>query len=327
MVRLWYPAADGGAGARHGWMRDGAQQSETNFLADHGVPSTQWQLGPDPAQSGVPVRGVSGPFPIVACSPGMISPAGWNTGLAEDLASHGYIVAALNHTHEAWAVRFPDGRVESGKVPFTMPPSEQSDVLVPIRVADTRFLLDQLTALAQGGQIESESQIPKGLAAGLDIARIAMVGDSLGGSTTAQAMHDDRRIRGGVNLDGPIFGSVGVDGLDRPLLMLAGDDPAWTARPGWNANWTNNIGEKVLLRLVGAAHMSFIDQQVVIPQLASAGLLPPGYAESIVGTIDPARSIDLQRTYVRTFLNAVFADADPRSAVNDLAAPEIEVHP
>ncbi|MEZ0053411.1 hypothetical protein ABIA30_004440 [Mycobacterium sp. MAA66] len=125
----------------------------------------------------------------------------------------------------------------------------------------------------------------------------------------------------------PVFGSVGVDGLDRPLLMLAGDDPAWTDRPGWNANWTNNIGEKVLLRLAGAAHMSFIDQQVVIPQLVSAGLLLPGSAESIVGTIDPVRSIDLQRTYVRTFLNAVFADTDPRSAVNDLAAPEIEVHP
>jgi len=33
------------------------------------------------------------------------------TALAEDLASHGYVVAGIDHTYESHATAFPDGRV------------------------------------------------------------------------------------------------------------------------------------------------------------------------------------------------------------------------
>nr|WP_237164773.1 hypothetical protein [Mycobacteroides salmoniphilum] len=320
MIRLWYPAADSSAAPPQEWMSGGALRSETNFLADQGIPAARWKLGPDHARLAVAARTADGPFPLLAYSPGMISPAGWNTALGEDLASHGYIVAAINHTHEAWDVQFSGGRIESTRVPFDTPLTVTADFLLPIRVADTRFLLDQLGDLAVGKRAETDSSVPVGLAASLDTTKIGMVGDSLGGATTAQAMHDDPRIQAGANLDGPILGSVAQDGLDRPLLMLASGDPRW------NRDWPNNIRPKLAFRLTQTEHMSFTDQQLILPQLATAGLLTPDTATTLIGTINPERSIELQRIYIRTFFNAAFAGADPESAINQLEAPEIGYH-
>ncbi|OXR40377.1 hypothetical protein B7C42_07543 [Nocardia cerradoensis] len=50
-------------------------------------------------------------------TPGMDDTTGWSTARAEDLASHCYIVVAINHTHEAFAVQFPDGHTECSRVP------------------------------------------------------------------------------------------------------------------------------------------------------------------------------------------------------------------
>ncbi len=37
--------------------------------------------------------------------------------MAEDLASRGYIVVTIDHTHDADEVEFPDGRVEVRTIP------------------------------------------------------------------------------------------------------------------------------------------------------------------------------------------------------------------
>ena len=50
-------------------------------------------------------------LPLVALSPGFTNPRGTLTALAEDLASHGYVVAGVDHTYESLATSFPDGRV------------------------------------------------------------------------------------------------------------------------------------------------------------------------------------------------------------------------
>ena len=49
-------------------------------------------------------------LPLVVLSPGFTSPRSTLTALAEDLASHGYVVAGIEHTYESFATAFPDGR-------------------------------------------------------------------------------------------------------------------------------------------------------------------------------------------------------------------------
>lgn len=104
-------------------------------------------------------------------------------------------------------------------MPLDSPQEVLSDLLLPTRVADARVVLDRLADVAGGP--ERRQILPPSLAADLDLSKVGMFGHSLGGPTTAQAIHDDPRIRAGVNLDGPNLGSVAADGLDRPLLMLA----------------------------------------------------------------------------------------------------------
>jgi hypothetical protein len=50
-------------------------------------------------------------LPLVVLSPGFTNSRSALTALAEDLASHGYVVAGIDHTYESFATAFPDGRV------------------------------------------------------------------------------------------------------------------------------------------------------------------------------------------------------------------------
>jgi predicted dienelactone hydrolase len=50
-------------------------------------------------------------LPLVVLSPGFTNSRSALTALAEDLASHGYVVAGIDHTYESHATAFPDGRV------------------------------------------------------------------------------------------------------------------------------------------------------------------------------------------------------------------------
>ena len=63
------------------------------------------------AVSDAPPAGRSRSLPFVVLSPGFIHPRSVLTALAEDLASHGYVVAGIDHTYESFATAFPDGRV------------------------------------------------------------------------------------------------------------------------------------------------------------------------------------------------------------------------
>ncbi|WP_405164412.1 hypothetical protein OG203_04650 [Nocardia sp. NBC_01499] len=327
MVQIWYPADDNDTSPIAAWMPPGGQEEQLDYLTELGVPSGSWALAPSHSRRNEPARTDGGRFPILLNSPGMDDATGWSTAQAEDLASHGYIVVAINHTHEAFAVQFPDGRTERSAVPLDSPQHVLSDLLLPTRVADARFVLDQLTAAATHSTAASAS-LPQHLADVLDPAQVGMFGHSLGGSTTAQTMHDDARVRAGVDLDGPILGSVSTDGLDRPLLMLASDTSPWYGHSGWELSWPANTGLKIPLRIAGTRHMSLCDQQVILAQLAAAGLLGADKKIDAIGSIDPHRSIDLQRAYLLAYFNAAFGRGDTGIAetITRLAQPEMLPH-
>ncbi|MGW5218030.1 alpha/beta hydrolase family protein [Nocardia sp. NPDC004085] len=328
LVQIWYPAQDSGTSATAAWMSPGGREEQADYLAELGVPRQRWSLGASHSYPDRPAREGAGRFPILLNSPGMGDATGWSTAQAEDLASHGYVVVAINHTHEAFSVHFPDGRVEHTVVPLDSPLEVLRDVLLPTRVADTRFVLDELSAAATGQGSRAGGPLPTGLAERMDMTKVGMFGHSLGGSTTVQALADEPRIRAGINLDGPILGSVAAEGTDKPLLMLAGGASPWYGHPGWEPYWRNNTGVKLPLQVSGTEHMSFCDQQTILPQLTAAGLLSAETTTKAVGKIDSQRSIDLQRIYLRTFFDAVFGQNNVSvvDAITALAQPEVLPH-
>jgi dienelactone hydrolase len=130
------------------------------------------------------------------------------TALVEDLASRGYIVVTIDHVHDARAVELPDGRVETAAVPEITDDNELQVTTKAIdsRIADTRFVLDQFTAINRGVSPSAEQRpLPDGLSGVFDLTRIGMFGHSDGGATTAAAIHIDSRITAAVNLDGTLW--------------------------------------------------------------------------------------------------------------------------
>jgi len=299
MVSLWYPAQRTHCYPLAPWLPPAAW---SRFEQDNGIPPGVLQVPLTHGAAGAPVDRDRDGRPVVLYSPGFGSNRDSGTVLVEELVSRGYIVVTIDHTHDANAVEFPDGRVETFAIPQVT--DEIIEQAVAVRVADTRFVLDALTELNAGTNPDAEHRrLPSGLRGALRMSSVAMFGHSLGGATAAAAMLEDQRINSGVNLDGSLVGPVVNAGLDRPFLLVANSSQGRDADETWAKFWANQRGWRLNLQLTGSAHGSFTDFQALVPQTAGVLGLPPDAVQQLIGTIDPHRSITNQRAYLIAFFN------------------------
>ncbi|MFC7613570.1 hypothetical protein ACFQV2_08085 [Actinokineospora soli] len=97
--------------------------------------------------------------PVLLYSPGAGDPRTLGTGLAEDLASRGYVVVTIDHAGETTEVEFPSGEVritEMRSHPGFDP--ELFRKLLDIRLADVTFVLDRLRALSTGTNPDADGK-------------------------------------------------------------------------------------------------------------------------------------------------------------------------
>ena len=229
--------------------------------------------------------------PVVLYSPGFALDREHGTFIAEDLASHGYVVVTVSHTYEAAEVEFPGGRVEVGRHDLDLLPHRA----MQIRRDDIRFVLDAL---------------------GLD--RVGMVGHSLGGATTAQAMAADPRVLAGVNLDGSFIPDSpleeGPDAVARDLVELArriGARPFMIMASGGfgpdyfgdltSTVWHNLAWWRRFLSITGSTHYTYTDLLPLLTGLVAGGVIPE--APQVGVGLDPARAVTAIRTYLRAFFD------------------------
>ncbi|MFB7875402.1 alpha/beta hydrolase family protein [Nocardia sp. NPDC056064] len=240
-------------------------------------------------------------YPVVLYTPGAGVSRILGTGLAEDLASRGYVVVTVDHTYEAGpAVEFPGGRIVRPAVAPNGFDPEIRQKYIATRLADFAFLLDTLGGLATGTDPDAEQDpLPAGLGEVLDLERVGTVGHSSGGYTAVEAMHEDRRIDAAVDLDGQLgvdedFGRAVTEGIDRPTLVLtsAQIEQVGDANPSLDAFWQHATGWKRHLSIADSAHYDFTDLPALIPSAARP------LAATYVGAIDPDRMAALVRTYV-----------------------------
>jgi predicted dienelactone hydrolase len=232
------------------------------------------------------------------------------TAQMEQLASEGYVVVAIDHTYEAVAVEFPDGRV----VRRALPPSSTEVLrqMIATRVEDTRFVLDQLAVLARGRNPDVEHRtLPRGLHRSLDLSRVGMFGHSAGGFTAGETMVSDRRIDAGANLDGSMmysqstreFGRVAEEGLDRPFLLMSAGDHSASSDPSWQEFLANHRGWILQLHLPAGEHFSYTDRQALAPHLVTRLGLDPALLARFIGIVDPGRSVASQRAYLSAYFD------------------------
>ncbi|WP_233161010.1 alpha/beta hydrolase family protein [Actinophytocola xanthii] len=301
MIQLWYPAA-----AIHGyppapWLTPAAARA---YEQANGLPVFTWPI--TAARLDAPVRRHGGRRPVVLYSHGLGGHRGDATALVQDLASHGYVVVTIDHIHDAGVVELPDGHVETGAIPDLAEDNEieLTSRAVRARVADTRFVLDQLAAINHGENPDHEHRsLPCGLRGALDLDRVGMFGHSDGGTTTAHAMHTDFRITTGINLAGTLWTPEAAAGSHRPLLQFGKQDLDPLQATTWAAFRTNHHGPTLQLHLAGSTHASFEDFAVLVRQAAPQLGLTPDQITEVVGTIGGQRAVGVVPAYVDAYFD------------------------
>ena len=301
MVSLWYPATSPD-GRRAPYMTRAESELQLTSRGITGVPQDALSTTRTNAVSDAAPAGRQRSLPLVVLSPGFTNARSTLSGLAEDLASHGYVVAGIDHTYESHATAFPDGRVTTCLARAARRRDEGfKERLVASRAADVSFVLGELAGAHPAWQ-----------GAGLiDPSRMAMAGHSAGGGAAIAAMLADSRIRAGLDMDGATAATIPDHGLSRPFLFL-GKQSNYTPGSGgavtpgtrdwkllsgavttWERDWELLTGWKRWLLVAGAIHASFTDLALLADQIGidiGAGL--PG-----------ARSLDITRAYVRAFFD------------------------
>lgn len=171
--------------------------------------------------------------PTILLSPGLNTTRLYYSALAQQIASRGYTVTTIDHPYETDIVEFPDGAIAYGGRVNTSDLASINFAL-DVRVEDVSFVLDELR-----------------------ISKTVMIGHSFGGAAAAASMLNDTRIRGGVNLDGLMFGPVLDEGLHLPFLIWGSEGHNTTIDESWSKFWSNLRSWKRELSLKNGAHGSF----------------------------------------------------------------------
>ncbi|MGW1169720.1 alpha/beta hydrolase family protein [Streptomyces sp. NPDC002550] len=297
MVSFWYPAASTRGHYEAPWM---PSVSGAHFLASQGLTPQQVTLPKTAGHVLAPVDTKLGKLPVLLYSAGLHGDRAGSTALVEDLASRGYLVVTVDHTHDAGEVQFPGNRLEVN----TMPAGAHSSDTLNVRAADIRFVINQLGAISKGSNPDVDhARLPTGLSHAVDMSRIGMFGWSLGGGAVDTAMQLDHRIAAGADLDGQFFGSAPSKNLDRPFMLFSSGTHNRNNDGSWRTLWSHLKGDRVDIQLQGSAHLSFGDTEAMLPQEASLRGLSQAQLQQILGTLDPNRAIEIQRVYLAAFFD------------------------
>jgi dienelactone hydrolase len=339
MVYLWYPTSQKSANDKGSYFPDAKQMDavpevQRRMRDDYGV---NWPLIASGAIHSHAVDNAVAAkrplkFPVIVLSHGLGGSGFGYTSLIEDLVSHGYVVAAIEHTYTAGAVVFPNGRIVL-EHHDTVPPgltaeerfkrmAESAGAGITEGAADVRFTLGKLAGL-NNGQADGSP-----LTGRLDLGNVAAMGHSVGAEFAARACQLDARFKACVDLDG---GMVPVSALPeysdgatmkQPLLFLeayhAGSKMFGTQEQ--LAAYFNKKEEQfktccppgsfaVELRSAGMMHGSFSDDP-----LLEAGDRP---SESAIAL----HNLDLIETFIRTFLDRTLQGGEAPLLTGSSAQP------
>lgn len=331
VVWIWYPSAVSESVAPAEYLPSPWREPRANSA---GVLLSKF-LTRDPAV--VHVHSSSDPeispeqksYPVVILRPGGSALTMDFTTLAEDLASHGYVVVGFDAPYRSGVVVFPDGRVvlrspaaNTDNLSETGGQENFVNKILPMWSGDAQFVVDQLERL--------NTADPSGRFKGrLDMGRLGIFGHSFGGATALQFCHDDSRCKAGIDLDGEALGSVVKEGLAQPFLFLLSDHGDLSAPEPHKviieieSICDRLLNGRLLLFIRGANHFSFSDQILLKSQYLVKAL-----QRLQKGGLDGPRGLRITTDYVHTFFD-VYLKGAPASLLDNVrqAHPEVQAVP
>jgi pimeloyl-ACP methyl ester carboxylesterase len=256
----------------------------------------------------------------------------WNySTLAEDLASHGYVVVGFDAPYRSFTVVFPDGRVLR-RLPENNPElclektgqerDRCANRVLTAWTGDTSFVLDRLQQL-------NAADASGKFAGRLDMTRVGVFGHSFGGAAAALFCHEDSRCKAGIDVDGAPHGSVIQAGINRPFMFLLSDHSHESDPEG------NQIGAdiqsiydrlppdgRLRVEIRGANHFLFSDDGALLKSHIVMGAL------RLLGIlrIDGRRQLAVTSYCLHSFFDAYLKRAGvSRLNISSRLYPEVEV--
>ena len=318
MAQIWYPAIVDEQSTPAPYLEALDETSKTlaeqlnfpAFLFNH------FNLVDAHAYANVPLMTADKPYPVILFSHGLTGLRGQNRAVVNELVSHGYIVAAVDHTYGNALTIFPDGRIiiyDPTRL-FTdgIANPIEGNALVKVWAADLAFLLDSLDTWQ-----ETEGHL---LAGAMDITQIGVFGHSTGGGATLEFCMNNGRCQAGVLLDSWVL-PVSQHILDTPppQPMLFINSPRWLG--GENQARGEEIiqqlpNEVYQITIADTAHYDFSDIPLLSPYTPQLGLS---------GGIDSAYSIGIQNAYLLDMFNTALKGNESQLLESVSPYPEVTI--
>lgn len=274
-IEIWYPASDAHAG------QDLSEATRDSYELLPGFPPG-WQAA---VRDAAPR---TGSYPFVAFSHGFGAHRRQSTFVCTHLASHGYVVAAVDHTGNT--VLDIVQLVMTAQMGGTLPDEAAQEAMITDfiawRPADVSFLIDGILDGTIGD-----------VAAHVDRERIGMSGHSFGGWTTLAVTARDRRVRAALPLAPgggssplpvePLARALDFDwGRDVPTLYLVAERDTLLPLAGMRELYEKTRATKRMVVLRNADHMHFCDQVEQVHELFRM-MPPPGEFARIAKLVPP----------------------------------------
>ncbi|MBS1821265.1 MAG: hypothetical protein JST61_04735 [Acidobacteria bacterium] len=324
MVQIWYPAAPSKnhLAPYRRWAESRLKNSYQSVL---------WTNSREDA----PVESHSGPFPLVLFGHGWGATRISDTFLAEDLASHGYVVVSTDHPYNSARVAFPDGRVIDGIdnspiIDLGTEPADRTEELWNMELE--KWTADQFFVL---NSLQAANLDPKSVWYGhLNTDIVGALGHSFGGSAALRICSLDPRVRSAINMDGWTFDGVRDRKKGKPIMymyevstdsqhvLVHSPIPAERVNAELDALDDKNVLDNLKeyggykLTIAGAMHADFTDQPMV----------SPFHRITHTGPIKPARMQLIVRDYALAFFNKTLRGQSSPLLDSGDTSPFGEVH-
>ena len=289
MVRVWYPANKSSLNHHAPYVKDYALVRDVivknfempSYLMDNleTIACNSW-LDAEPAANG-------NTFPVIIFSHGHRGMKIQNTTQVEELASHGYVVFACDHTYDSAVTVLPEDRVVFSRsaLPEGITVEDGRAIRekqLGIRSSDISFIIDQCSSNFSSDPVLSQI---------IDSNNIGIFGHSFGGSTSLFTAYHDDRIDAVFGLDAwfmPLPSRVINQDLKKPFVHLG--QVNW----GKSNNYlildtlaSNNSDLTVHFSVDGSTHFDFTDfsQFTHLTKWYGSGEIPPGRIRMIMNRL------------------------------------------
>ena len=274
-----------------------------------------------PSQSEQKNNVTEGKFPLVIFSHGAFGYRMSNYSTFEELASHGYIVASIDHTYHAFMTKQEDGKTiianmefmnnamkaQNGELDAKNIYDLQQDWM-KLRTADMAFVLDYIKEMATSTKSDTVFQR-------IDLEHIGTLGHSLGGATAAQIGRDDADVDAVIVIDGTMLGEItgfkaGKERVTdvpypKPIMNMYNESHYEEALKN-QEEYANMVAYKNALdsyqvMIKGSGHINFTDLPIISPFLAK--LLG-------TGDVDARYCIETSNELILEFFNRYLKSSD-----------------